>query len=430
MDVPLTSMEARVADAVDAEGLVDTARRLVRIPSWDGKETPAQELVASEAVRLGLEVDVWELPLDELAAHPAHAAELERTEALGVVGTLPGRGGGRDLILNGHVDVVPPGDGALWDRPPFSGEVAGGYLHGRGALDLKGPLTAGLYALAAVRAAGVELAGTAHLQSVVGEEDGGSGTLAALERGWRADGAVVMEPTELAVAPAQAGALNFRIRVPGLAAHGAVREEGVSAIDNFLPVHAALRALEEERNRTLGDDPLFDRYRLPFPICVGTLRAGDWASSVPDHLTLEGRFGVAPGEDLDAARRSLVEAVEGAAAADPFLASHPPRVTWWGGQFEPARTSPDHPLVHALVGAATSVNGFPPSIEGMPYGADMGLLVHYGGVPTVLYGPGDVRRAHRPDEWVAVEELATMARTLAVAILRFCGADTGRGRRP
>ena len=417
----LTARERRVVEAVDPDALVADARRLVRIPSWHGRETPAQVAMAELMERAGLEVDLWEIDLEALAAHPAHSAEIRRTRALGLVGTLPGRGGGRSLILNGHVDVVPPGDEVLWRHPPFEGMVEDGRLYGRGALDMKGALAAGLHALAALRAAGVTLKGAVHLQSVVGEEDGGSGTLATILRGYRADGAVVLEPTGLAVAPAQAGVLNFRVRVRGLAAHGAVREEGVSALEKLMPVYAALRALEEERNRRLGGDPLFAGHRLPFPICVGTVHGGDWASSVPDHVTVEGRMGLAPDEEPEDARRDMADALASVARGDAWLAEHPPELTWWGGRFLGARTPEDHPLVGALLGAGRHVLGREPALEGMTYGADLGLLVRVGGIPGVLFGPGDIRRAHRPDEHVDVDELVATARTLAVAAIRFCG---------
>ena len=420
----LTALERRVADAVDADALLETARALVRIPSVGGEEAPAQEAMAGWMADAGLEVDRWVVDVDALSRHPAYSAEIERAGPLGVVGVLPGAGGGRALVLNGHVDVVPAGDEALWTHPPFEGVVEDGRLYGRGALDMKGALAAGLHAVRAIRDADVTLAGPVRLQSVVGEEDGGMGTLASILRGHTGDGAIVLEPTELAVAPALAGALNFRVRVPGLAAHGAVREEGVSAIENFVPVYEALRRLEAERNREV-DDPLFARWELPFPICVGTLRAGDWASSVPDHLTFEGRYGVAPGENLDRARRALEAAVADAATRHPFLASNPPDVQWWGGRFLPARTPPDDPVVSAVVGAARDVSGRLPEVEAMTYGADMGLLSTVGGTPSVLFGPGDIRRAHRPDEWVAVDELVAVARTLAVAALRFCGVENG-----
>jgi acetylornithine deacetylase len=169
---------------------------------------------------------------------------------------------------------VPPGDPALWTHPPFDAVVKDGRLYGRGALDMKGPLCASLFALRALRKAGVTLQGDLILESVVGEEDGGMGTLAAIVRGYRAQGAVVTEPTGLAVAPALAGALNFRVHVPGRAAHGAVRLEGVSAIEKFVPLYEAIMALEAERNRALAGDPLFRSYALPFPISVGTIRGG------------------------------------------------------------------------------------------------------------------------------------------------------------
>jgi len=235
---------------------------------------------------------------------------------------------------------------------------------------------------------------------------------------------VVMEPTELAVAPAQAGCLNFRVRITGQAAHGAVREEGVSALEKLFPVYQALQELEEERNRRLGGDPLFARYRLPFALCVGTVRGGDWASSVPDHVTVDGRLGLAPGEDPGDARRDMARALEGAASRDPWLRDHPPTLEWWGGRFLAARTEPDHPLVESVHGAASAVLGRAVPLEGMPYGADMGLLANVGSTPTVLFGAGDIRRAHRPDEYVEVKELVAMARVLAVAALRFCGTSS------
>ncbi len=418
---PLTPLETRVADALDTAGMVDAVQRMVRIPSWGGEETPAQDLMAALMAGVGLDVDVWEIPTQEVTAHPEYAAEIERTGALGVVGTLPGSGGGRSLILDGHVDVVPPGDEVLWTHPPFGGVVRDGRLYGRGSVDMKGQLVAGLFALDALRRAGVKLAGDVHLLSVVGEEDGGMGTLAAILRGYRADGAVVMEPTELVVAPAQAGCLNFRVRVPGRAAHGAVREEGVSALEKLFPMYRALEELELARNRRLGGDPLFARYRTPFAICVGTVHGGDWASSVPDHVAVEGRYGVAPGEEPEQARGEMAAALASAAARDPFLRDHPPVLEWWGGRFLAARTDPAHPLVESLAAAAEAVLGRDVPLEGMTFGADMGLLSNVARVPTVLFGAGDVRRAHRPDEYVDVADLVAQARTLAVAAMRFCG---------
>ena len=151
------------------------------------------------------------------------------------------------------------------------------------------------------------------------------------------------------------------------------------------------------------------------------MRAGDWASSVPDTLVAEGRYGVAVGEDVASARRAFEEAIARAAAADPWLADHPPEVEWWGGRFDPAVTAVDDPIVTTVTAAAADVSGSVPQVEGVTYGADMRLLVNVGRIPTVLFGPGDVRVAHMPDEYVPIDELRTAAETLVVAAMRFCG---------
>ena len=412
--------EERVLKAIDVQGMVDFLCDLIAVPSLVGDETAGQEYVAAQMERCGLEVDLWELNFAELSQHPAFSIEEERARGLGVAGVMGEDAGGCSLILNGHVDVVPVGDEDLWHFPPWQGTIDEGRVYGRGAADMKGGLCCALFAAKALRDAGARLKGKLMVESVIGEEDGGVGTLAAVLRGYTADGAIVAEPTELIVAPVQAGAFNFRVTIPGKAAHGCVREEGVSPIEKFVPVHEALMELERERNERL-QDPLYARYRLPHALCIGNIRAGTWASSVAESLVFEGRYGIAVDEDQDAARRSLEEAVAEAAQADPWLRDFPPVVEWWGGQFYPARTAVDHPLVQTIVGAFEKVTGSAARLEGMTYGADMGLLVNVGHTPTVLFGPGDVRVSHRPDEYVTVEELETAVRTLALAALRFCG---------
>ena len=294
---------------------------------------------------------------------------MEREEALGVVGWTgpPARvSGGRDLLLNGHIDIVPAADESAWTTPPFEPTMRGGRVYGRGAADMKGGLSCALLAAKAIRDAGIRLRGRLAVTSVVGEEDGGTGTLATILRGHTADGAVVVEPTDLHIVPVQAGCLMFRLVVHGVPAHGCVREDGVSAVEKFLPLLGALRRLEAERcgaeqaTPPSGDarlraavpgnprSPLFAGHRLPWPIEIGTVRAGDWASSVPETLVAEGRFGVAVGESLVAARREFEGAVTRAAADDPWLAAHPPVVEWWGGRFEPAVTDARDPVVTTL----------------------------------------------------------------------------------
>jgi acetylornithine deacetylase len=413
----LSSREAAVLDCIDRDSMLADLDALIRIESLGGEETRAQEWMATRLRQLGLDVDAWEIDFNTLRAHDAFSMEVPREHGLGVVGTLDG-GAGPTLVLNGHVDVVPVGDLAQWTVPPFAATIRDGCVFGRGACDMKGGLAAALAALRALIMARTSPAARVALHSVIAEEDGGAGTLATLLRGHTGDGALSMEPTELMLAPAHAGALSFRIRVPGLSAHGCVREEGVSALEAFRPVHDALLELEADRNERLRQ-PLFERYRLPYALSIGKVTAGDWPSSVPDMLVCEGRYGIAPGEDVDTAKQSFEAAVAKAGSAHSYLQTHPAVVEWWGGQFMPASTPRDAHIVTTTLDAIAAITGAPPPIEAMTYGADMRLLVNQGGIPTVLFGPGNVRRAHRPNEFVPIDDLLIVARVIALTALRF-----------
>ena len=418
----LNLIEEKVLSAIRMDEFLVFLDQLLRVQSVNGTagEDEAQRLVASQMQSWGMDVDLWTLDFEELKKHPAYSAETERTTGLGVVGALGG-GRGKNLIFNGHVDVVPVDDLSYWHYPPWQASIANGNVYGRGALDMKGGLCCALFAAKAILDAGITLNGRLYIQSVIGEEDGGVGTLAAVLRGSRADGAVIMEPTGLFISPSQAGALNFRITVPGKTAHGAMRSEGVSAIEKFIPLHAALLELERSRNAALKDE-LYAAEPLPFALNIGNLRAGDWASNVPESLVCEGRYGVAPGEDVDTARQALENTLMDTAQKDPWLKDHPPRLEWWGAQFMPARTSPHDPLV-ACLSQALQDTGRAPALKGMTYGADMRLLVNQAGIPTLLFGPGDIRIAHQPNESVPLEDLLLVTRTLALTALRFCSVQ-------
>jgi acetylornithine deacetylase len=269
------------------------------------------------------------------------------------------------------------------------------------------------------------LHGRLAVHCVVSEEDGGLGAFGTLHRGHTGDACIIAEPTGGTIISANAGALTFRIEVPGLATHGSTRYAGMSAIDAFLPIHRELAALERRRNT--DDEPLMADWPVPYPISIGTVRAGDWASTVPDLLVAEGRLGVRLGEDPADARRCLEEAVAAAGASDPWLREHAATVSWPGGQFASGRLPAGDPLRDLVAGAHAAVNRTGrPRERGAPYGSDLRL---YGaaGIPTLQYGPGDVRLAHSPREMVPWSEVLTVARTLVVASLR---ALTPTGTRP
>jgi acetylornithine deacetylase len=399
--------------------MIEYIKELISIKSMTGDEKEAQENVAAKLDSIGMKVDKWELDLDELSKHPDYSTEVDRKEGIGVVG-ITGNDDGKSLILNGHIDVVPAGEESNWDYPPWEGTVKDGKIIGRGSVDMKGGLACAIYAVKAIRDAGVKLKGRVVIESVVGEEDGGIGALACVLRGYKADGAIIMEPTELKVAPAQAGALCFRITVNGLSAHACVREEGVSALEKFIPIHNALLELEKKRNERV-DDPLYENFKLPIPLNMGKVQSGYWPSAVPETLVVEGRYGIEVDEDMESAQKEFTDTLFETIVPDPWLSVNPPKMEWWGGQFKPASIPVSDPIVKTVVAAYSDTTGDDPILEGVTYGSDMRHLVNVGDTPTVLFGPGDVRDSHKPNEAVLIEDLETTVKTLALTILRFCG---------
>lgn len=422
MPAELAAAELRVLDAIDEDALVAELVDLIRVPSITGTdgESDLQHRHAGQLAELGFAVDAWKLDLAELMAHPDYpGTEAARTEGYGVVGNL-GPDGPAALVLQAHVDVVPTGDIEKWvNRDPWSGSIVDGAVHGRGACDMKAGAAANLAVARAIVASGVKLERAFAMHSVISEEDGGLGAFATMLRGHGGDAAVITEPTSGRVVVANAGALTFELRVAGRAAHGSTRLEGYSALEAFLPVYAAISELERERN--VSPDPLFG-LELPYPISIGTVRAGDWASSVPDLLVAEGRLGVQLDEPPATARAALEAAIARAGTRDPWLRDNPVEVKWSGGQFASGRIDSAHPLVGEVVAAIGDVEGRDPALRAAPYGSDLRLYAGVGGIPTLHYGPGDVRFAHAPREQVDVAELISTTRSLAVLAARRCGA--------
>ena len=292
---------------------------------------------------------------------------------------------------------------------------------------MKAGVAIAISAGAAIKKSGLPLRGRLIVESVVGEEDGGIGTFAMAQRGYRADAAYVLEPTRLRLIAAQAGALSFRLRIAGRAAHASVRYEGISAIEKFALVEARLRQLERSLNQQPHPD--FTRYPIAYPLSIGRLRAGSWSSSVPDQLECEGRVGVPIGMTSSDVRERFAEALKDAGQRDAWLAENPVHLEWFGGQFDAVEVDPELPAFAALGDAHQEEFGIAPPRDGAPYGSDMRLLVHEADTPAVLYGPGDIRQAHATDEWIATEEVIQAARVVTAAAARYlaaCASPAGR----
>ncbi|MGQ7249148.1 peptidase [Halomonas sp. V046] len=392
----------------------------VRDATLSGQEAGHQGKIRDLYLALGLDTEMWDIDIDELRDNPLfHSPRQDFTGSPNVVGTWKGSGGGRSLIMNGHVDVVPEGDHAQWHQHPYSGEVIDGCLYGRGVTDMKGGNLSSFIAVATLKELGVRLKGDVILQSVIEEEAGGAGTLAALVRGYRADAALIPEPTEQKIFPRQQGSRWFRLRVEGIKAHGGTRYEGVSALEKSVAVIQAIQALESERNAAL-DDPLYKDVPIPLPINLGRIEGGDWPSSVPDEITLEGRIGVGPGETVDQAEQALTYAMAALAGQDAWFAEHPVAIEFYGACWQPGGIDLDNALVTSLTSAFTQVQRTAPKIQASPWGTDGGLMTQYG-IPALVFGPGITKLAHFPNEHIRLDDVFDVAEIMALTLIDWCG---------
>ena len=387
--------------------------QLIAFPSVGGSPAEAgiQHWLATRLAEFGLSVDLWPIDVAAIRSGAGYPGdEVERDEAWGLVASnRPGEE--PELILQGHVDVVPVGDVLAWRTDPFVAAVIDGSMVGRGACDMKAGVAAILAAVAATRDEADLPPFAVHF--VVGEEDGGLGAYATLQRGHTGRACLIPEPTGLELVTAAAGALSFRIEIPGVAAHGSTRYAGVSALDRYLPIHRALADLEERRNRNI--EPELAALPIAYPLSVGRLRVGEWASTVPDLAVADGRYGIRIDEDPAQARRELEDVVLGV-AVQTFPRERPPVISWPGGQFAGGRLPVGHPLADRVAALHRQVTGRTASApRAVPYGSDLRLYAA-AGIPTLHYGPGDARRAHAPNESVPLAELVVATEVLTRAL--------------
>jgi len=401
--------------------------RLVQFASLPGKEQAAQHFYADKLRALGCEPQILTSKREELESHPAFCDDLVPfNDRLNVVGrwsaTANNKNKARSLILNGHMDVVPTGHESLWSASPWSGAVKDGKLYGRGSCDMKAGLTANVFAVQALQNLGFRPAGDVLLESVIGEESGGVGTLTTIVKGFKADAAIITEPTRLHACPVQSGALTFRLKVAGRAIHACMKPHGVSAIEKFYPLLQAVQELERRRHVEYKNALYPDPNNIA-PVNFGTIRGGDWPSTVPDEVVIEGRFGVLPGESTVDARRALTTALNRAAAGDAWMKDHPPTLEWFEGQFESGQTPLTDPIVESLQQCHAEVLGKSTVLQGVTYGSDLRLFTNHGHVPAVLYGPGNIEQAHTVDEWIDLQEVFSAAKVLATIITQWCGGE-------
>jgi acetylornithine deacetylase len=320
-----------------------------------------------------------------------------------VIAVARGRGGGRSLMLNAHLDTV----GVAGMNDPFQPQIRDGKLYGRGAYDMKGSLAACMLTMAAVK--DMALAGDVIFTGVVDEEYASIGTQAIAEQ-WRADAAIVTEPTEMQVCVAHKGFVWLDIETIGRAAHGSRPDLGVDAIAKMGKLLVGIEALADE---------LFAGAKHPLlgsgSIHTSLISGGQELSSYPERCTLQIERRTIPGESAALVQAQVQAIVDGAVASDASFSASV-TINLMRDSFE---ISADVPIVLSLRDAASRVLGQPPDLIGKAFWMDSALLAA-AGIPTVIFGPGG-GGAHAVVEWVDLQQVAECVEIYTATAQAFCG---------
>jgi acetylornithine deacetylase/succinyl-diaminopimelate desuccinylase family protein len=438
----LSDREQRVADV--AAGMRDEIAQALsafaKIPSVNPKY-PGVEY--EEHIGGETEANRYLSGLYEAAGCEVRWVERE-TGRGNLVGVVPGGGGGRSLVLNGHVDVVPPGEASAWSLSPdpFSGAIIDGLVIGRGVADMKGGLISAVMATSALRRSGVGLRGDLLLQSVVGEETGDHdiGVRAVLQQGFTADAGIVCEPTghreRFTVAAASGGLLWMTLRVRGKAGHNNLRgdlvhagglgeEAGVNAVEKGVFLLTMLQELERQWGQSKSH-PLFKPgwFSLHPGVIVGAPQGILVPFMISQYCNIEYSILYPPNESADAIKAEIEGFVQDAAQLDPWLRKNPPEIEW-RLHWPPFITDIEQPIVPTVVGAHQDVAGVLPEDDPRRVGGFAAVcdatFLRESDVESVAYGPGTILQAHREDESIAIEELVLAAQTYALTAMRWCG---------
>lgn len=405
------------------EELIQQLQQMVQEPSVQLNERGIQHKIANWLRELEFSVEMWDPAGEELFNHESFISRREHFNGSpNVVGIKKGSGGGKSIVLNGHIDVVPEGDLADWREDPYAATIKDGRLYGRGSTDMKGGNASMLFALRALKALEIPLKGDVIFHSVIEEESGGAGTLAAILKGYTADAALIPEPTNMKVFPKQQGSMWFRLHVKGKSAHGGTSYEGVNAILQAQVVLDRLVQLEKARNKRVTD-PLFAKAPIPLPINVGVIEGGSWPSSVPDLVKIEGRVGISPDETMEEVKKEFHDAMQSLSASNSWFNSHPIDIEWFGARWLPGSIDINHVFLKILTEQYETVLGKSPEVEAAPWGTDGGLLTAVGNTPTVVFGPGVTKMAHQANEYIELAEVFRCAEVIVHTLIEWCNYE-------
>jgi acetylornithine deacetylase len=421
----MTDAHKKIIETIDSntDKAIKFLQDIVAIPSVTGDEGKVQAFVANHMKKIGLDVDMWETDWEALKTHPGYIPVEQGYEGRpNIVATWKGEGGGKSLLLNGHTDVIPVGNGEGWSDDPWSAKIKDGRVYGRGSCDMKSGVASHILAVEFLKGAGIKLKGDVLINVVIDEEVSGHGTLDTVIRGYSADAGISGETSGLAVQPACIGRIWFEIEIQGKPAGIQRRYQGVSGIELGYRVTKAVEALEAERVATVKH-PLYPKPIDALPCMIGAFHAGSFPSSFPATCLLKGSMATVPGEDHESVKRSLVERIARTAAADPWMKDHPPVVRFVGYDARASEIPCGHPIVGIVAKNYTEVTGKQPEISGRQGAADTRFLNLYGHTPTVIFGPGSTAVMHADDEYVSINDYIAAIKVMALSIYDWCNSE-------
>lgn len=410
-------MEIKEAVEQNFRESVDFLKESMRFPSVSGEGEEGVQNFFREGFSFMGDAKLVPLPAD-IKKDPEYTfgeKDLDYSKRHNLVLECPSSGGGRSLIINSHCDVVPA---KQWAEA-FSPVEKDGFLYGRGACDAKGQVAVIYLALRVLKQLGVKLKGKLTAQVVIEEEVGGNGALALIRQGYKADGAVVLEPSGLKIYPANRGAVWFKLDVFGKSVHMGRITEGVSAIEKMCLLVRRMKDYEKKLIAESKGVPLFEKFKQPVQVNFGTIKGGGWPSMVCGEVSMEGGVGFLPNKDLALVKKELAGAIEN--CGDDWIAGHY-KLSFPKLHNDAYAIPADHPLVEAMKSAEAD-SGVEPGVEGFIASCDARLLNKVGGMPVVVFGPGKLEDAHSDSEKVETEHIKTAAEILVRTIINWCGAE-------
>lgn len=426
-----SQIEEIVLQAIDKHKneIINLARELVKTPSENkppyGDELDCQKIIYEFLYKSGLKADFINLKqIPELMSHEAYLTGRNYKNRPNVIASYKGSGQGRSLLLSGHIDTMPVGNGK-WKHPPFSAEIEDEKLYGRGAYDMKAGLASMIMAIKILKETGVKLKGNLLFESVVDEEHAGcNGTLANRLTGHNADAVILAEPSNLDIYPAHKGLRIVHLIIKGTSGMSFAGEKLENPIEHIGRLIECIKMFREKRRKDTQIPAIYIEDKDPVPVFMTKLQAGEFSfkipMAIPDICKLEVYWQTMPGEEQEDIEEEFFNFLDNWCKKDKFFSNNPLKwefsLRWMPG----SQTNKNHPIIKTAKKAVKDISNQTVNIKGAPYPCDLFIFNLYGNIPGIVLGPRG-GNAHGVDEFVFVEDLISLTKIFAFIAMEWCG---------